>query len=96
MSPSLKEGKRRRASEAGDRLKAVTEHNFSNNIRELVCAHEQENEKMGDSWAQELIALLLQALKEVDSKEAPCTRGVRRGFKRGGTSCYSAVKNPTR
>lgn len=43
----------------------------AHHIRELVYVHEQENEKMWDSWAQEMIELLLQALREVDSKEGP-------------------------
>jgi transposase len=37
----------------------------AHHIRELVYIHEQENEKIWDPWAQEMIALLLQALKEV-------------------------------
>ena len=37
----------------------------AHHIRELVYVHEQENEKIWDPWAQEMIALLLQALKEV-------------------------------
>lgn len=40
----------------------------AHHIRELVYVHEQENEKIWDSWAQEMIDLLLQALREVDSK----------------------------
>ena len=43
----------------------------AHHIRELVYVHEQENEKIWDPWAQEMIDLLLQALKEVDSKEGP-------------------------
>lgn len=38
----------------------------AHHIRELVYVHEQENEKIWDPWAQEMIELLLQALKEVD------------------------------
>ena len=38
----------------------------AHHIRELVYIHEQENERIWDSWAQEMIDLLLQALKEVD------------------------------
>ena len=43
----------------------------AHHIRELVYIHEQENEKIWDPWAQEMIDLLLQALKEVDLKGAP-------------------------
>lgn len=43
----------------------------AHHIRELVYVHEQENEKIWDSWAQEMIDLLLQALKEVDAKAGP-------------------------
>ncbi len=43
----------------------------AHHIRELVYVHEQENQKMWDTWAQEMIDLLLLALKEVDAKEAP-------------------------
>jgi transposase len=43
----------------------------AHHIRELVYVHEQENEKIWDSWAQEMIDLLLQALKEVDSQGGP-------------------------
>ena len=38
----------------------------AHHIRELVYVHEQQNEKIWDCWAQEMIDLLLQALKEVD------------------------------
>jgi len=38
----------------------------AHHIRELVYVHEQENEKIWDSWAQEMIDLLLRALAEVD------------------------------
>jgi transposase len=37
----------------------------AHHMRELVYVHEQENEKIWDAWAQEMIDLLLQALKEV-------------------------------
>ena len=37
----------------------------AHHIRELVYVHEQEGEKIWDPWAQEMIDLLLQALKEV-------------------------------
>ncbi len=43
----------------------------AHHIRELVYIHEQENEKIWDPWAQEMIDLLLQALKEVDLAEGP-------------------------
>ncbi len=43
----------------------------AHHIRELVYVHEQENEKIWDSWAQEMIDLLLQALKEVDANRGP-------------------------
>lgn len=43
----------------------------AHHIRELVYIHEQENEKIWDPWAQEMIDLLLQALKEVDLKGGP-------------------------
>jgi transposase len=42
----------------------------AHHIRELVYIHEQENEKIWDAWAQEMIDLLLQALKEVDAAGA--------------------------
>ena len=38
----------------------------AHHIRELVYVHEQENEKIWDTWAQEMIELLLQALRQVD------------------------------
>lgn len=43
----------------------------AHHIRELVYIHEQENEKIWDPWAQEMINLLLQALKEVDLTGGP-------------------------
>jgi len=43
----------------------------AHHIRELVYVHEQENEKMWDTWAQEMIDLLLQALQEVDANAGP-------------------------
>lgn len=43
----------------------------AHHIRELVYIHEQENEKIWDPWAQEMIDLLLQALKEVDLAAGP-------------------------
>jgi len=43
----------------------------AHHIRELVYIHEQENEKIWDPWAQEMIDLLLQALKEVDLAQGP-------------------------
>jgi transposase len=45
----------------------------AHHIRELVYVHEQENEKIWDSWAQEMIDLLLQGLKEVDLAGGPLT-----------------------
>lgn len=43
----------------------------AHHIRELVYIHEQEREKIWDTWAQEMIDLLLQALKEVDLAGGP-------------------------
>jgi transposase len=43
----------------------------AHHIRELVYVHEQDNEKMWNSWAQEMIDLLLQALAEVDLAGRP-------------------------
>lgn len=43
----------------------------AHHIRELVYVHEQENEQIWDSWAKEMIALLLQALQEVDLQGGP-------------------------
>ena len=43
----------------------------AHHIRELVYIHEQENEQIWDPWAQEMIDLLLQALKEVDLAQGP-------------------------
>ena len=43
----------------------------AHHIRELVYIHEQENEKIWDPWAQEMIDLLLQALAEVDLAGGP-------------------------
>jgi transposase len=45
----------------------------AHHIRELVYIHEQENEKIWDCWAQEMIDLLLQALAEVDLAGGPLT-----------------------
>ena len=45
----------------------------AHHIRELVYVHEQENEKIWDAWAQEMIDLLLQALREVDLAGGPLT-----------------------
>jgi len=42
----------------------------AHHIRELVYIHEQEGQKIWDSWAQEMIDLLLQALREVDAQGA--------------------------
>ena len=49
------------------------EHSLCNahHIRELVYIHEQDNEKIWDPWAQEMIDLLLQGLKEVDLTGGP-------------------------
>ena len=41
----------------------------AHHLRELVYIHEQENEKIWDPWAQKMIDLFLQALKEVDLGE---------------------------
>jgi transposase len=51
----------------------VCTHSLCNahHIRELVYIHEQENEKIWDPWAQEMIDLLLQALKEVNLAQRP-------------------------
>ena len=46
----------------------------AHHIRELVYIHEQENEKIWDPWAQEMIDLLLQALREVDLRGWPLTQ----------------------
>lgn len=46
----------------------------AHHIRELVYVHEQENEKIWDTWAQEMIDLLLQALAEVDLAGGPLTQ----------------------
>lgn len=46
----------------------------AHHIRELVYVHEQEREKIWDCWAQEMIALLLQALGEVDLAGGPLTQ----------------------
>jgi transposase len=46
----------------------------AHHIRELVYIHEQENEKIWDSWAQKMIELLLQALAEVDLAGGPLTQ----------------------
>ena len=43
----------------------------AHHIRELVYVHEQENEKIWDAWAQQMIDLLLQALAEVDLAGGP-------------------------
>ena len=43
----------------------------AHHMRELVYVHEQEGERIWDSWAQEMIDLLLQALKEVDLVGGP-------------------------
>ena len=42
----------------------------AHHIRELVYVHEQEGEKIWDPWAQEMIDLLLLALKEVQVRGA--------------------------
>lgn len=47
----------------------------AHHIRELVYVHEQEGEKIWDCWAQEMIDLLLQALREVDAKAGPLHLG---------------------
>ncbi len=43
----------------------------SHHLRELVYIHENEGEKVWDSWAQEMMDLLVQALKEVDQARGP-------------------------
>ena len=43
----------------------------AHHIRELVYIHEQENEKIWDGWAQGMIELLVQGLREVDAAGAP-------------------------
>lgn len=54
--------------------KALTcSHSLCNahHIRELVYVHEQEGERIWDAWAQEMIDLLRQALREVDAAAGP-------------------------
>jgi transposase len=46
----------------------------AHHIRELVFIHEQENEKIWDPWAQQMIDLLLQALREVNARGEPLTQ----------------------
>jgi transposase len=46
----------------------------AHHIRELVYVHEQDNEKIWDCWAQEMIDLLLQALAEVDLAGGPLSQ----------------------
>ena len=43
----------------------------AHHLRELVYVHEQENEKLWDSWAQEMGQLLVQGLREVDQAGGP-------------------------
>ena len=43
----------------------------AHHIRELVYVHGQENEKILDGWAEEMIELLVQALMEVDALGKP-------------------------
>lgn len=43
----------------------------AHHLRELVYVHEQENEKIWDPWAQEMMDLLLQALAEVRQAGGP-------------------------
>lgn len=43
----------------------------AHHLRELVYIHENEGEKIWDSWAQEMMDLLRQALKEVDQIQGP-------------------------
>ena len=43
----------------------------AHHLRELVYIHENEGEKVWDNWAQEMMDLLRQALKEVDQAWGP-------------------------
>lgn len=43
----------------------------AHHLRELVYVHEQGNEKIWDSWAQEMGRLLVQGLREVDQAAGP-------------------------
>ena len=43
----------------------------AHHLRELVYVHENEAEKVWDNWAQEMMALLRQALGEVDQARGP-------------------------
>lgn len=43
----------------------------AHHIRELVYAHEQSADKAWNGWAQEMIELLVQALREVDARGGP-------------------------
>jgi transposase len=53
----------------------------AHHLRELVYIHENEGEKHWDSWAQEMMDLLRQALSEVDQAQGPleCLAGAGRG-----------------
>ena len=43
----------------------------AHHLRELVYVHEQESEKIRDSWASDMSNLLVQGLKEVDLAGGP-------------------------
>lgn len=47
----------------------------AHHLRELVFVHEQDNEKIWDGWAQEMIDLLLQAKREVAQTGGPLSLG---------------------
>jgi transposase len=46
----------------------------AHHLRELVYVHEQENEKIWDSWAQDMGHLLVQGLREVDQAGGPLSQ----------------------
>lgn len=57
----------------------------AHHLRELVYIHENEGEKIWDNWAQEMMDLLRQALKEVDQTQGPLD-GPRQAYYEGAWS----------
>lgn len=74
--------------------KALTcSHSLCNahHIRELVYVHEQEGERIWDAWAQEMIDLRLQALRQVDAA-AGSLEPARPSVLRGAVGCLAGAR----
>jgi transposase len=71
----------------------------AHHLRELQYVHEQENEKIWDSWAQEMATLLVQALHEVQQQGAGALAPQRQAWYQSQWEdllCRGEAQNPVR